>query len=115
MKVTMVTIAQILLQFLVNNLSMIPSNIEIVHAYRHIHRQALHAVQYSSPARHVLRQQLRLAFRNGTLESFNGDKIRNTITFLENATKERGLEHHLLKNLLHVGWWDTKRVSKRYE
>jgi len=94
---------------------MIPSTPEVIQAYRHLFRQALHAVQYSSPARYVVRDQLSHAFRNGTRGNFNADNIKNTIEFLENATKESGLEHHILKNLLHIRWWDTKSKKRRRE
>lgn len=73
--------------------------------YRRIYRQGLRAVQYSSPARHVLRQQLNHAFRTGKQTDLHAQKIENTILFLENATRETGLEHRILKNLLHVWWW----------
>lgn len=88
---------------------------EIIQAYRHLLRQALHAVQYSSPARYVVRDQISHAFRNSTRGKFNADTIKNTIEFLEIATKESGLEHHILKNLLHVRWWDTKSKKRRRE
>lgn len=94
---------------------MTASTHEIVQAYRQLLRQALHAVQYSSPARHVVRDQISHAFRSGTSAKFNADTIQNTIEFLENATKESGLEHHILKNLLHIRWWDTKSKKRRRE
>lgn len=89
--------------------------LDIVQAYRRLYRQALHAVQYSSPARYTIRRQINLAFRNGTTKDFDTRKIDNTIHFLENATKERGLEHHILKNLLHIRWWDTQSMKRRHE
>ena len=94
---------------------MASSTLEVVQAYRRLYRQALHAVQYSSPARYVVRRQISLTFRNGTITDFNADKVDNTIQFLVNATKERGLEHHILKNLLRVGWWDTQTEKRRHE
>lgn len=94
---------------------MTPSTPEIIQAYRQLLRQALHAVQYSSPARYVVKDQLNHAFRSSTEADFNPDRVRNTVQFLENATKERGLEHHILKNLLHVRWWDTKSQKRRRE
>jgi hypothetical protein len=87
---------------------MLPSNQSsqpILHAYRHLYRALLHAVQYSSPNRYVARDQLRAAFRRGHPEQFNQQKISRTLEFLYAATRERGLEHRLLKNLLHVAYW----------
>ena len=91
------------------------SKVEIVQAYRQLYRQALHAIQYSSPARYVLQRQISIAFRNGTVEDFKPQKVVNTIRFLENATKERGLEHHILKNLMRIRWWDTQVTKRRNE
>ena len=94
---------------------MTPNSFEVIQAYRRLYRQALHAVQYSSPARHVFRRQLNHAFRSGTRTDFDAHKINNTIAFLENATQDRGLEHRILKNLLHVRWWDAQPVKRRHE
>lgn len=78
------------------------SNEAVVHAYRHLYRQSLRAVQFSKPARFTLRDRLRLAFRRGHVKDFDSRKIKTTIEFLEYATKENGLEHRIVKNLLHV-------------
>ena len=78
----------------------------IILAYRSLYRSALRAVQYSKPARYILRATLRNAFRNGTQADFDPKKIGNTILFLENAANVKGLEHRILKNLMHVRWWE---------
>ncbi|KAG6013578.1 hypothetical protein E4U43_007218 [Claviceps pusilla] len=36
---------------------------DIIHAYRHLYRNLLRAVQYAAPARYIARDQLRRAFR----------------------------------------------------
>ena len=84
----------------------------IILAYRNLYRSALHAVQYSIPARYILRETLRNAFRNGNPGDFNPPKIGNTILFLENAAEVKGPEHRILKNLVHVRWWErsTRRM-----
>ncbi|KAF2188198.1 DUF1763-domain-containing protein [Zopfia rhizophila CBS 207.26] len=89
---------------------------DILHAYRHLYRQGLRAVQFSKPARYTLRDRLRLAFRKGNATDFNQQKIDNTIEFFRYATIENGLEHKILKNILLV-WWHQetggfRRVSK---
>lgn len=81
------------------------SNQRVVHAYRHIYRTGLHAIQYSSPARHTLKKLVRNSFRTGQVEDFNPRKIKNTIKFLHCAAKEKGLEHRMVKSLLHVWFW----------
>ncbi|KAF2796269.1 DUF1763-domain-containing protein [Melanomma pulvis-pyrius CBS 109.77] len=81
---------------------------EILHAYRHLYRHGLRAVQFSKPARYTLRDRLRLAFRKGTPADLNTHKIGNTIEFLHYATVENGLEHKILKNLLFV-WRNQDR------
>lgn len=85
----------------------------IIKAYRQLYRQGLQAVQYASPARHILRHQLNQAFREGRFEDFDTQKVNNTILFLNCAAREKGLEHRILKTLLHVRWWDMKLGKKR--
>jgi hypothetical protein len=85
-----------------------PSPKEIIHAYRHLYRGLLHAVQYSKPARYVARDQLRRAFRVEHPSSFSQEKIDRTVEFLGFATKEAGLEHRIVKNLLHAAYWEKK-------
>lgn len=72
---------------------------EVVHAYRHLYRAALRAVCYSQPASTVARDQLRRAFRDKT-GTFNKNTVRRTVWFLNNAARERGTEHKIVKNLI---------------
>ncbi|KAG5967406.1 hypothetical protein E4U56_000923 [Claviceps arundinis] len=78
------------------------STTDIIHAYRTLYRTLLQAVQYSSPARYVARDQLRKAFRASPATPFNHEGIKRTIWFLQAAAREKGLEHKVLKNLLRV-------------
>ncbi|KAH8728830.1 hypothetical protein GQ44DRAFT_737521 [Phaeosphaeriaceae sp. PMI808] len=80
----------------------------IIHAYRHLYRQSLRAVQFSKPARYTLRHRLRLAFRKGSASDFEPQKVENTLEFLQYATRENGLEHKIVKNLLFVWWMQEK-------
>ncbi|KAJ4368203.1 hypothetical protein N0V83_006559 [Neocucurbitaria cava] len=80
------------------------SNQAVIHAYRHLYRHSLRAIQFSKPARYTLRDRLRLAFRKGSPANFEPHKIQNTVEFLQYATRENGLEHKIIKNLLFV-WW----------
>lgn len=92
---------------------MTPPNSPILsstHAYRHLYRALLHAVQYSSPARFVARNQLRDAFRRGDPMQFDQHKISRTLWFLHGAAQERGLEHHILKNLLQTAYWKAENL-----
>ncbi|KAL7798168.1 hypothetical protein V8C37DRAFT_368963 [Trichoderma ceciliae] len=87
-----------------------PSKLDITQAYRRLYRGLLRAVQYSAPARYVVRDQLRAAFRerNAVLD---GEGVKRTVWFLEAAARERGLEHKILKNLIRVRLdrsWGTK-------
>ncbi|KAJ4351796.1 uncharacterized protein N0V89_007140 [Didymosphaeria variabile] len=84
---------------------------QIVCAYRHLFRQGLRAIQYSKPARFTLRDRIRLAFRKGSAADFDAQKIQNTLEFLQYATKENGLEHKIVKNLLFV-WWSQENGGK---
>lgn len=84
---------------------------DIIHAYRLLHKSGLHAVQYSTPARQMLRATLNDAFRNSPSTDFVPKRIENTVVFLQNAAKARGMEHRILKNILHVRYW-AKYVKK---
>lgn len=77
------------------------TNREIVHAYRHLYRNLLKAVQHTAPQRFTARDQLRAAFREPGA-AFDRQGIRRTVWFLEGAAREKGMEHKILKNLLDV-------------
>lgn len=95
--------------------AMIPTSQEILRSYRRLYRHAMYAVQYASPARYTLRILLENAYRTGNAADFDAQKINNTITFLEGAAREKGLEHRILKNLLHTWFWAVKngKYTKR--
>lgn len=76
----------------------------ILLAYRHLYQHLLRAVQYSKPARYEARDRLRAAFRHSARQDFNSSQVQKTLEFLEGAAKYRGLEHHILKNLMFVSW-----------
>ena len=81
---------------------------EIVHAYRHLYRGLLRAVQFSSPARYAARDRLRAAFRDGAA-AWDAEGAKRTLWFVEAAARERGLEHRLLKNLLAMAVAERRR------
>ncbi|KAJ4353018.1 hypothetical protein N0V95_003736 [Ascochyta clinopodiicola] len=87
------------------------SNEAIVHAYRHVLRHGLRAIQFSKPARFTLRDRLRAAFRKGSTHDFDQQKITNTLEFLRYAAKQNGLEHKIVKNLLYV-WWNQDKGGR---
>lgn len=84
-----------------------PSRTEIIHAYRNIYKHLLRAVQYSKPARFVAQDRVRAAFRSLPPEDFDPARIARTLQFLDGAATVRGLEHRILKSLMHV-WWEQK-------
>lgn len=86
-----------------------PSASEIRLAYRHIYKYLLQAVQYSKPARYVVQERVRKAFRNSRPEEYDATRIARTLEFLDEAAKIRGLEHRILKNLMHV-WWEQRKL-----
>ena len=89
------------------------SSPEILKSYRQLYRHAMYAVQYAAPARYTLRILLENAYRTGNAADFDPQKIANTITFLKGAAKEKGLEHRILKNLLHTWFWDAENGKHR--
>ncbi|KAI4729398.1 hypothetical protein E4T49_02833 [Aureobasidium sp. EXF-10728] len=74
---------------------------EIIHAYRHLLRTSLQAIRYAKPARFTLQSHLRSSFRNPT-SPFDPQQISQTLEFLSNAAKYKGLEDRVVKNLIHV-------------
>jgi uncharacterized protein (UPF0335 family) len=87
------------------------SNVEILHAYRHLLRNGLRAVQFSKPARFVVEEQLRKAFQSTKREAFDPEAVRRTIWFLKAAAAERGLEHKIVKNMVKVTWRKQKEAN----
>ncbi|KAL6864198.1 hypothetical protein J3F83DRAFT_715994 [Trichoderma novae-zelandiae] len=89
------------------------TKLDITHAYRRLYRSLLQAVRYSAPARYVVRDQLRAAFRErgATAAALDGEGVKRTVWFLQAAARERGLEHRILKNLVRVrleGGWGVR-------
>lgn len=84
----------------------------MVHAYRHLYRQGLKAIQYSTPGRHMLLKSLRQSYRSSPSEEFNPAKINNTLRFLERATEVAGMEHKILKNLLLARYWEQSHLVR---
>ena len=82
---------------------------DVVLAYRHVFKALLRAVQYAKPARFVARDHVRRAFRAGVREDYDASKIARTIELLDNAAKTRGLEHRIVKNLMHA-WFEQNRL-----
>ncbi|KAM0561708.1 hypothetical protein ACHAPJ_002877 [Fusarium lateritium] len=76
-----------------------------------MYRNLLQAVQHTSPARWVARDQLRAAFREpGAV--FDEKAAKRTMWFLEAAAKETGMEHRILKNLIKVNQF--RYVRKKF-
>lgn len=98
------------------------ANTQVIHAYRHLYRNLLQAVQYARPNRFVARDQLRAAFREPGAK-LDVEGVKRTQWFLQAAAKEKGLEHRILKNLLMVksmnrsggrkGWRAVVAANKR--
>ena len=77
----------------------------VVRAYRHLFREGLRAVQYSKPARFTLQTILRSSFRSEPALGFDQERVDNTLQFLRHATRERAVEHKIVKNLMTVRYW----------
>ena len=89
------------------------SNAEILHAYRSLYRATLRAIHFSKPARFELRDTIRTSFRTEPSSNFSQKRVANTLEFLARAEKDTGMEHKILKNLLHVKYWRRNRVTGR--
>ncbi|KAJ0164010.1 hypothetical protein CTA2_1938 [Colletotrichum tanaceti] len=77
------------------------SRLDKIHAYRHIYRELLRAVQFAAPYKYVVRDQLRTAFREKGAY-WNKEEYKRTFWFLQAAAREAGFEHKILKNLIYV-------------
>ncbi|KAJ5489597.1 hypothetical protein N7539_004487 [Penicillium diatomitis] len=95
-----------------SHIRQIVSRQDVVHAYRHLYRQGLKAIRYSTPSRHVLRTSLRASFRDSPPTEFDSLRISNTLRFLERACNVAGLEHKILKNLLLSRYWELPNIAK---
>lgn len=84
---------------------------DLLHAYRKLLRAGLRAVQFSQPSRSVLTDRMREGFRDQH-GSFEPERVRRTVWFLNAAAGARGLEHKILKNLCRVHWERMRGVSK---
>ncbi|PYH95876.1 DUF1763-domain-containing protein [Aspergillus ellipticus CBS 707.79] len=84
----------------------------VINAYRHLYRQGLKAVNYSTPARHVLRHTLRSSFRSNPSDELNPQRIANTLQFLQRAADVAGLEHKIVKNLMMMKYWEQPQARK---
>lgn len=84
----------------------------VVHAYRHLYRQGLKVIRYSTPSRHVLRSILQSSFRSSSRDDFDAAKIANTLQFLERAASVTGYEHKIVKNHLSVRYWELPQAVK---
>ena len=82
------------------------SSQEIILAYRSLYRATLQAIHFSKPARFYARDTLRHAFRHETATNFSPERVENTLRFLKAAAATNGIEHHVLKNILHVKYWE---------
>ncbi|OQO11992.1 hypothetical protein B0A48_02631 [Cryoendolithus antarcticus] len=78
------------------------STTTILHAYRSLLRASLRAVHYSKPARYVALDRLRSAFRTNDASAYDALTLGRTLEFLGGAANVRGLEHKIVRNLMHV-------------
>jgi hypothetical protein len=91
---------------------MTPSHQELIYTYRSLYKHLLRAVQYSKPARFIARNRLRLEYRNNPVSRYDSARISRTLEFLDAAAKTAGLEHRIVKNLMHV-WWEQQAFQRR--
>ncbi|KAL4785078.1 hypothetical protein BJX76DRAFT_356401 [Aspergillus varians] len=84
----------------------------IVQAYRHLYRQGLKAINYSTPARHLLVNTLRSSFRSLPAQQFDSHRITNTLDLLGKAADVSGIEHRIVKNLFMTKYWNQRSAKK---
>ena len=89
-----------------------PAQTEIIRTYRTLHKALLRAVRYAQPARYVVRDRMRTAFRGSRREDFDAARIARTLEFIRGADASKGLEHEILKGWVHV-WWARGMEGRR--
>ncbi|QIX02018.1 hypothetical protein AMS68_007535 [Peltaster fructicola] len=87
------------------------TDLEVVHAYRHLQRAALRAVHFEKPDQYIVRRHIRAAFDKDSRDDFSPRKISRTLEFLDNAITVRGLEYKLTKNIVRV-WGERERLQR---
>ena len=87
-----------------------PSQAEVIQAYRNLYKHLLRAVQYSKPARFTARDHLRRSFRKSDPDDYDEARITRTLELLDSAATSKGLEHRMVKNLMHV-WWEQRYLG----
>ena len=90
-----------------------PSQHEIILAYRHALRAGLRAVLYAKGARLTIRDRIESAFRSGQPSDLDSVRLSRTLDFLHCAAKNRGLEHRIVKNLCAVSWERKQKPSNQ--
>jgi hypothetical protein len=86
---------------------------EIIHAYRALYRAALHAVRYTTPSRHTVRDRLRRGFRASPASAYCPCRVANTLLFLRAAGTDAGAEHRLLRSLCHAWFLEDRHWRHR--
>ena len=86
---------------------------QIVRSYRNLYRRLLQAVQFSTPARYVVRDQLRRAFRSESAANYDHEAIGRTLIFLQGAAETTGIEHHILRNILRSRYFERENLIGR--
>ena len=88
-----------------------PTKLDIIHAYRHILRCSLSAVQRAPRAVPTVRRQVRAAFTETKAEQFDPEVVKRTGWFLKAAAKTVGVEHRVVKNLVRVAYERRKATE----
>lgn len=99
----------------IGGMSTAVSRQQILRAYRRLYQHGLRAVQYSQPARYILRDRLRRLFRDGDPADFDQSRISNTLMFLRGAALHKGLEHRIVTNLLFVWFHEPHALANRWK
>ena len=87
------------------------TRLDIRHAYRHILRCSLSAVQRAPRAVPTVRRQVRAAFTETKAEQFDPEVVKRTGWFLKAAAKTVGVEHRVVKNLVRVAYERRKATE----
>lgn len=87
----------------------------VISAYRHLYKRGLQAIKHATPARHVLRNILRSSFRSENRSEFYPAKVARTLEFLDRAAGSNSYEHKILKNLLHVRYYEQPLATMKVE
>ncbi|KAK9457181.1 hypothetical protein V1511DRAFT_492909 [Dipodascopsis uninucleata] len=91
---------------------MVLSTGEVCSLYRHILRTGRRIVKRKAPYKYLFLDITRNMFRDPQLK-YDSLWFKNTLSMLQRAEEYRGMEHRVVKNILHTAWSRQFKYKQR--